>query len=144
MDPVAREMPPEMLVEFFDEGFAAMWLRAHRTLGDITLTAITDRVLRSAAERFPAFSALTVDGSGLQCKDLRERAAGSTHDQVADGMRFVLVEFLTILGNLTANVLTPALHAELSKVVPKKVSPGDSQSPGATRSPQSSEEGSNP
>ena len=29
---------------------------------------------------------------------------------------FVLVEFLTVLGHLTDEILTPALHAELSKV----------------------------
>jgi hypothetical protein len=27
----------------------------------------------------------------------------------------LLVDFLTVLGNLTAEILTPALHAELSK-----------------------------
>ena len=30
-----------------------------------------------------------------------------------------MVEFLTILGNLTAGILTTALHAELSKVAPE-------------------------
>ena len=30
-------------------------------------------------------------------------------------MRFVLVEFLTVLGNLTAEILSPALHAELAR-----------------------------
>lgn len=144
MDPVAKELPPDMLIDFFERGFAAMWQRAHRTLGDVTLTAIGDRVLRGAAEQFPAFSVLTVDGSGLQCKELRERAAGSNHDQLAAGIRFVLVEFLTILGNLTANVLTPALHAELSKIVPQKSDPGDRKSSGAPLSPKNTEEGSEP
>jgi len=30
----------------------------------------------------------------------------------------VLVEFLTVLGNLTAEILTPELHAELVKITP--------------------------
>jgi hypothetical protein len=140
LDPVAKELPPDMLIELFERGFAAMWLRAHRTMGDITLTAIADRVLRSATERFPAFAALDVDGSGLHCKELRERAAGSSHEQVAEGIRFVLVEFLTILGNLTANVLTPALHAELSKIVPQRTGPGDTKSSRAPLSPTNTEE----
>jgi hypothetical protein len=32
------------------------------------------------------------------------------------GIRFVLTEFLTVLGNLTAEILTPELHAALSNV----------------------------
>ena len=45
------------------------------------------------------------------------------HDsELVEGIRFVLVEFLTVLGNLTAEILTPELHSELSNVVlPKDI-----------------------
>ena len=33
-------------------------------------------------------------------------------------MRFVLVEYLTVLGSLTADVMTPGLHSELSNATP--------------------------
>jgi len=62
----AAGLPAARLVDLFDLGFAAMWRRAHLTLGEVTLTAIVDRVLYSAAERFPGFSALAVDTNGLR------------------------------------------------------------------------------
>jgi hypothetical protein len=37
--------------------------------------------------------------------------------ELVAGIRFVLVEFLTVLGNLTAEILTSELHAELSNIV---------------------------
>jgi hypothetical protein len=42
---------------------------------------------------------------------------------VLEGIRFVLVEFLTVLGNLTAGILTAELHAELSHVEPTNAVP---------------------
>ena len=118
MEHAAAGLPPAQLLDLFELGFAAMWRRAHLTLGDVTLTAIVDRVLYSAAERFPGFSALAVDTNGLRCVALRERVESLQRDQLAEGIRFVRVEFLTVLGNLTAEILTPALHSELSKVAP--------------------------
>lgn len=144
MDRAAKGLPPERQIAAFELGFTAMWLRAHRTLGDVTLTAIADRVLHSAAEKFPTFSGLKVEATGLQCKELRERAAGVQRDQLAEGIRFVLTEFLTVLGNLTAEVLTPALHAELSKVAPEESGPGDKKSRGEPRNPESNGEGAKP
>jgi len=118
---LAQDAPPARLLEFFEQGFAAMWRRALATLGDVTLTAILDRVLYNAAERFPLLAPLEMDGSGLRTENLRARIDGLNRDQLQAGLRFILVEFLTVLGNLTAEVLSPALHSALAKVaVPGK------------------------
>jgi hypothetical protein len=121
----AKDAPPDRLLRAFEDAFTAMWRRAHQTLGDVTLTAIVDRVLYVAAERYPALSSLGVDSSGLRSEALRQRAQSLRGDQLADGVRFVLVEFLVVLGNLTAEILTPALHAELSKLAPEASEPDE-------------------
>jgi hypothetical protein len=100
-------------IEAFEHAFARMWQRSRLTLGEVTLTAIVDRVLHTANEQFPFLASVAVDASGLRCQELRSHA-GVPEDQVSAALRFVLVEFLTVLGNLTAQILTPALHAELS------------------------------
>lgn len=46
---------------------------------------------------------------------MRERTDVQESTLIA-GTRFVLVEFLTVLGNLTADILTPELHEELARV----------------------------
>jgi hypothetical protein len=134
MDRGAGGLPPERLVQAFEEAFGALWRRAHQTLGDVTLTAILDRVLCNGAERFPILSELRIEATGLDCRELRKNAHGAPPNELADAIRFVLVEFLRVLGSLTANILTPALHAELSMVAPQGRRPKDKKSEGEPRS----------
>jgi len=50
--------------------------------------------------------------------DIRWDAGGgtATREQLTEGMQFFLVELLTVLGSLTAEILTPALHEALTAV----------------------------
>ena len=129
MERVAKNLPPEELLAAFEQAFGAMWRRAHATLGSITLTAILDRVLYTAGERFPSFSLLEMDASGLRAETFRQRAGSLHRDQVAEGTRFILLEFLTVLGSLTGDVLTPALHLELSNVTAAHAPPDEDPQP---------------
>jgi hypothetical protein len=103
------------MLEAFELAFSALWQRSHLALGEVTLTAIVERVLVVAKETFPVLAPLDVDGSGLRCQGLRSQP-GLRDGQLSAAVQFVLVEFLTVLGNLIAEILTPALHAELSKL----------------------------
>jgi len=141
LERVAKDLPATRLLQVFEHGFAAVWRRAHQTLGDVTLTAIVDRVLYTAADNFPFLSALKIEPTGLQSQGIYEHAASLHRDQLAGGLRFVLVEFLTVLGNLTADILTPALHAELMKCVPEKRGPDEEESLGEPQNPECSGEG---
>src|SRR5678815_3776997 len=94
----------DAVIQAFDRAFAALWQRSHLVLGEVTLTAIVERVLHTATERFPFLAALEVDATGLRCQSLRSQE-GSSYEQVSAAIQFVLVEFLTVLGNLTADIL---------------------------------------
>jgi hypothetical protein len=50
-------------------------------------------------------------------------------------MRFVLVEFLTVIGNLTAEILSPELHADLGRVAVPKASHQNKAVPGTPARP---------
>ena len=108
----------ETLTQAFEDTFAALWQRSLLTLGEVTLAAILDRVLHRAAELHPSASVFEVDASRLRYRGLRSQT-GMRTEQVTELLCFVLEEFLTVLGNLTAQILTPALHAELLKGHPK-------------------------
>lgn len=111
---VANGLSHEQLVVAFERAFSALWARAHETLGEVTLAAIADRVLHNAGERYPILVGVELASAGLDCRELRTRAEVLSRDQLVSGIRFVLVEFLRVLGKLTAEILTLPLHAELS------------------------------
>ena len=109
-----------------------------------TLTAICERVLYTAAEQHPFVSLLQVDASGPQCEPLHQGLPDVEPDQLASGLRLVLVDFLTVLGNLTAEILTPALHAELSKVALEDGGVNANESQAGPPNNESNGEGSQP
>jgi hypothetical protein len=119
-----KDPSPEVLLRLFEAALSALWARSTATLGEVTLTAIAERVLHNTSEAFPIFSSLKVEPTGgIPFRELRKRISASVPgSELMKGIRFVLVEFLTVLGNLTADILTPELHSELSNVVlPKNI-----------------------
>jgi hypothetical protein len=110
---VARGRSSDALIQAFERAFAALWKRSHLTLGEVTLTAIAERVLHTAMERYPILGSIEITASGLDCQRLRAQQ-GLPLSEVTDAIRFVLLEFLSVLGNLTAQILSPALRLELA------------------------------
>jgi hypothetical protein len=115
MERLPTHLTSEQLVSAFEQAFTALWRRAQQTLGAVTLSAIVDRVLLDVSARFPLLATLKLeDGVGVQFGELHQRARAEDAEQLRKGMRLVLIQFLTVIGNLTGEILTPALHVELS------------------------------
>lgn len=123
----AQGLSSEQLLQLAEMAMAALWKRAYLTLGEITLAAITDRVLSTAGEKFPPFKSLKVTPMGIDWRELREQHEVLSKRELAEGIRFVIAEFMVVVGNLTAEVLRPALHSELSKVTPTHPAIGGKQ-----------------
>jgi hypothetical protein len=129
----ASGLPPEQVLQVFEEALGALWQRAHLTLGDVTLTAILDRVLYDAATQFPELATARVGSAGLQCDELRAQAGGLDPVRLLEASKFVLVEFLAVLGKLVAEILSPGLHAELAKIASEQEGRSKTKSKGAPR-----------
>ena len=114
LDRCTQSTGTEQLVDEFGSAFNALWRRAHRTLGDMTLMAIGNRVLSVAQERYPFLSQVFPESNGIHLDPLRRNAAQIQFSQLQAAVHFTLTEFLQVLGHLTAEILTPALHAELA------------------------------
>ena len=112
----AGPLSQEVLVHLYERALDALWRRAHMSLGEITLMAIVDRVLHTGTEKFPHLAALKVETSGVQFVGLRLAAAGVDPVLLDESLAFLVVELLRVFGTLTGEILTPGLHAELSKV----------------------------
>jgi hypothetical protein len=116
----AKGLPRERLLQLSEMAMAALWQRAYLTLGEITLAAITDRVLSTTAEKFPAFKSLKVTSTGIDWRGLREQHELLKKRELTDGIQFLIAEFMVVVGNLTAEILRPALQTELLKVTLKR------------------------
>jgi len=117
LNKATQRQPPTALISVFKRGTSALWQRALVTLGEVTLTAIVDRVLYTATEKYPFLSTLKVDETGIRFDEFRREGAVQHDGLLVDATLFVMAEFLSVIGRLTDEILTPALHAELSKVV---------------------------
>ena len=107
------------LIESFAAALAGIWARAVRTLGSVTLDAVANRVLANAIERHRFLENIGPSTTGrFRCDELQleERLAGVSYDELLVCTHTVLVDLLSLLGHLTAGILTPELHAELARM----------------------------
>lgn len=116
---------PGVVLRRLDEALAVVWSRTVTMLGEMTLAVIAERVVWNASEQFPFLSALQVDPSrGIVCDGVLARLRPGDGAELERAARFVLVELLTVLGNLTAGLLSEPLHEELAKLRSVAVPPG--------------------
>ena len=104
------DVEPLQLLEL---AMAPLWKRASSTLGSITLGAIVQRVRLSTIEKHPSLEGLEVTEQGVRLTVVT--GAEGARDDLRAGVRYFLVQFLTVIGALTAEILTPALHATLAE-----------------------------
>jgi hypothetical protein len=122
----ASRISPEDLAGPFEQAMTALWHRTHVVLGDITVAAIVDRVLYNATEKYSVLGSVKLDASGINFEEFRQKAGSIPDRELKPAIEFVLVELLTVVGNLTAEILTPALHSELSSVNAKDLRSNES------------------
>lgn len=114
--PNSHLLTREVTLALFERAIEVVWQEAGDVLGEVTLAAIASRVLIISSERFPDLSGIRVDSDGFSFHGLREQASGTPGPQLWESLRFLLLELLRVLGDLTGHVLTPWLHSELAKV----------------------------
>lgn len=126
------------IMRLFHAALDAVWNRAVTILGPVTLTAIAERVLHNATERYSFLSVIDrrsnsdrrSGGDARWMERLYERLGTVPRAALIEGLRFGLIELLTVIGALTAEVLRGDLHAALEAVTtpPGPRSPVDAQS----------------
>lgn len=112
----ARGLSSPALRRLLETALSALWARTEKTLGEVTLTAIAGRVLYTGTEKFPFLSAFKIGSARGIAWGGAESLTPPLEAPMREAVRFLLVEFLTVLGKLTAEILTPELHAELMGV----------------------------
>src|SRR4051812_25826900 len=90
----------EELAGLFESAMAALWRRTDSALGGITVAALVDRVLYTATEKYPVLGSLTLDTNGVNFAEFRKQAGSVKNAELREAIEFVIVEVLTVVGNL--------------------------------------------
>jgi hypothetical protein len=106
------------VVDLFRAALEVLWGRTVTTLGSVTLIAIGERVLSTATRRYSFLAAVNArpNGDARWKQQLRERLTLVPRPELIEGLRFAFVELLTVIGRLTAEILSPDLHAALREI----------------------------
>jgi hypothetical protein len=99
-------------VAVFRIAFEHVWSCAATTLGSATLIAIAERVLHTAANRHRFLLAINPRPNPDQRwrQQLYDRLSAVPRAQLIEGLRFAMIELISVIGRLTAEILTDELH----------------------------------
>jgi hypothetical protein len=114
-----KNLSEVQLISHFENSFSLLWNCARKTISVFTLTAILDRALFYTTENFPVLSSLKVQVTGLSFSSLKAQKGLKSKDLI-EGFEHLLIEFLTITGKLTGEIITPCLYEELFRISPDK------------------------
>jgi hypothetical protein len=109
----ANDLNSDQHVRLLEKAFRAIELRAGTTLSVVTLTLILDRVLHESKAKYPLLSEAFIESNRLSFEKMHNHHKS---EHLIEPIRYVLVELLTVLGRITADILTTPLHKELLKV----------------------------
>jgi len=114
---------PANVVDVFRAAFEALWDRAATTLGSATLIAIAERVLATATAKHPFLLAVSSrsNGDSRWKQLLHDRLSSVPAPELIAGLQFALIELLTIIGRLTAEILSEELHAAVTGSVASEI-----------------------
>jgi hypothetical protein len=106
------------IVRLFRGALEAVWSCAATTLGVVTLTAIAERALITSAGQFGFLTGINPrpNGDPRWKQQLQERLSSVPRAELIEGLRFGLIELVTVIGRLTAEILTDELHAAIGAV----------------------------
>lgn len=99
----------------------AVELRSLVTLSSVTVKVVIDRALHESLGKYPLLSWVSVEPERLDLSRLIGQCESYDPSEVRQALQFLLIEVLNVLGNITAEVLTPALHTELLRVTAESV-----------------------
>ncbi|MFI5361256.1 MAG: ATPase domain-containing protein [Elusimicrobiota bacterium] len=129
LETTPKSASPTELIELFASAWGVLWRRAEGAIGEVVLASIAALVRSDAVERHPFLSSLTLDSPIPSFKALIESAGALEEPELRDGLRFMLTEFITIVADMTDQIITQGLYDELSRVAQGSNTPAPVQRP---------------
>lgn len=108
-----KDRSHEDVIDAFNKALQRVWNRAELTLGRVTMQAIADRIVHVCPGDYPWLAPVVHRDDGIDVSGLLHNTDHISDDELRKGLGFLLAEFLRVLGHLTAEIISPKLHAAL-------------------------------
>lgn len=116
MERAAKDASVTSLLLMFEGAWSSLCRRAESAVGQVVLESISELVLSKSVEQHRFLSPLKLEGNGVSSKLISKSAGAMEKRELQEGLCFMLAELLTVIGDLTDQVLTPGLYDELSRI----------------------------
>lgn len=110
LEQATRDLPSKKIVAVFSHVLKSLSRKASRSLNQLTLMAIVNRVLYQCKDKFPLLQELKVDSNGINFDQNQYQLEQADPDELKESFRYLFIELLSVLGDLTADVITSELE----------------------------------
>lgn len=111
-----KNLSTDQAIQVYGSALQAIEQRCLATLSSVTMQVVLDRIIYQGLEQFPFFKELTLEPAGLNFNNLIQKKDLYDLKDINTAFRYLLIELLTVIGKITSEVLTVALHKELMEV----------------------------
>lgn len=115
----ATDLQAQDLVTLYALAFHVLCERTLATLSSITVQVVIERVLHEGATHFEVLANVRTQEDGFNFSGLIENHKNYSAADIRSALQNLLSELLSVIGNITAEILTKSLHAELMTVTAK-------------------------
>lgn len=115
LEHAAKDSTTYALLGLFETAWGALWRRSEGAVGEIVLESIAELIRGEAASRFPFLAPLSLKSAEVSFKALLEPAQAVEPQRLREALAFILTRFITVVGELTDQILTPGLYGELNR-----------------------------
>jgi len=116
LEQATKDMPAKKIVAVFSHALKSLSRKASRSLNQLTLMAIVNRVLYQCKDKFPLLQELKVDSTGINFDQNQYQLEQSDPEELRESFRYLFVELLSVLGDLTADVITSELEENAAAI----------------------------
>ncbi len=125
LEQATKNLPAKKIVAVFSHALKALSRKASRSLNQLTLMAIVNRVLFQCKDKFPLLQNLKVDSTGINFDQYQFQLEQADAEELKESFRYLFVELLSILGDLTADVITSGIEENSEAIFDEEAKSND-------------------
>ncbi|MGZ3654618.1 MAG: hypothetical protein ACXVB9_04020 [Bdellovibrionota bacterium] len=111
-----KDLPNDQLVRIFAKAIQTLEQRSLVTLSSVTVMVVVDRAVHESKEKHPLLAEVKIEPEGIDLGTILTKSRHFKTEELRSALRYLLVELLAVLANITADILTGPLHKELAGV----------------------------